>query len=95
MNTKHTRNGTFPAPVTAATQPAGIGLQTDYHTHTTFSPDGSSTPEAMCQRALDLDPADCRKYAESRSWTRSTEQFVSNLAPRTGAECKLSNQYQT
>ena len=46
-------------------------------------------------RALDLDPADCRKYAESRSWTRSTEQFVSNLAPRTGAECKLSNQYQT
>lgn len=50
---------------------------------------------SACERALELDPADCRRYAESRSWTRSTEQFVTNLAPRSGTECKLSSQYQT
>ena len=37
-----------------------------------------------CRLALELDPEDCRRYAESRSWHRSTEQFVSNLAPRAG-----------
>lgn len=50
---------------------------------------------SACKRALDLDPADCRRYAESRSWTRSTEQFVSHLAPRAGTECKLSSPLQT
>ena len=28
--------------------------QTDYHVHTTFSPDGHDTPEAMCWRAIEL-----------------------------------------
>jgi glycosyltransferase involved in cell wall biosynthesis len=50
---------------------------------------------SACERALELDPADCRRFAESRSWGRSTEQFVSNLAPRSGTECKLSSQLQT
>ncbi|MCB8943709.1 MAG: histidinol-phosphatase HisJ family protein [Ardenticatenaceae bacterium] len=27
---------------------------TDYHVHTTFSPDGHDTPEAMCQHAVEL-----------------------------------------
>jgi hypothetical protein len=31
--------------------------------------------------ALALDPAACRAFAESRSWRRSTEQFVAHLAP--------------
>lgn len=48
-----------------------------------------------CERALDLDPTVCRQYAESRSWTRSTEQFISNLAPRAGTECNLASQFQT
>jgi len=34
-----------------------------------------------CHRALELDRAACRRYAESRSWQRSTEQFASWLAP--------------
>ncbi len=34
-----------------------------------------------CSRALELNRQDCRQYAESRSWGRSTRQFVSNLAP--------------
>ena len=29
-------------------------LTTDYHMHSTFSPDGDHTPEMMCRRALDL-----------------------------------------
>lgn len=48
-----------------------------------------------CIRALELDSADCRAYAESRSWSRSTHQFAGHLAPRPGTECKLSSQYQT
>jgi glycosyltransferase involved in cell wall biosynthesis len=32
-----------------------------------------------CERALELDGAACRRYAESRSWARSTEQFYSHL----------------
>ena len=28
--------------------------KTDYHVHTTFSPDGHDTPEAMCWRAIEL-----------------------------------------
>ena len=35
-----------------------------------------------CSCALDLDRRDCRLYAESRSWARSTREFVDNLAPR-------------
>jgi glycosyltransferase involved in cell wall biosynthesis len=33
-----------------------------------------------CHRALGLDRETCRRYAESRSWQRSTEQFASWLA---------------
>jgi glycosyltransferase involved in cell wall biosynthesis len=35
-----------------------------------------------CELALSLDPANCRRYAESRSWRSSTEQFTSHLAPQ-------------
>lgn len=35
-----------------------------------------------CLKALELDRADCRRFAESRSWRRSTTQFESYLAPR-------------
>ena len=38
-----------------------------------------------CKAALELDPEACRRFAETRSWRRSTEQFVSNLAPKSGA----------
>lgn len=34
-----------------------------------------------CHRALGLDREACRRYAESRNWLRSTEQFVDWLAP--------------
>ena len=37
---------------------------------------------AACSRALDLNRDDCRQFAETRSWRRSTNQFISNLAPR-------------
>jgi glycosyltransferase involved in cell wall biosynthesis len=37
---------------------------------------------SACSRALELNREDCRQYAESRSWHRSTRQFVANLAPR-------------
>lgn len=37
---------------------------------------------AACQRALAIDRAACRRFAEGRSWTRSTRQFVSHLAPQ-------------
>ena len=37
---------------------------------------------AACSRALDLNRNDCRQFAETRSWRRSTNQFISNLAPR-------------
>ena len=36
-----------------------------------------------CSCALDLNRWDCRQYAESRSWSRATREFVSNLAART------------
>jgi glycosyltransferase involved in cell wall biosynthesis len=39
-----------------------------------------------CRAALELDPADCRAYAESRSWARSTEQFFGHLAPMNDGE---------
>lgn len=31
-----------------------MNLPHDYHTHTTFSADGDSSPEAMCRRAIEL-----------------------------------------
>ncbi|MEM8983582.1 MAG: glycosyltransferase family 1 protein [Pseudomonadota bacterium] len=34
---------------------------------------------AACHRALDIDRAECRRFAESRSWQHSIEQFFSNL----------------
>ena len=37
---------------------------------------------AACKAALKLDRAACRRFAEARSWTRSTEQFAAHLAPR-------------
>lgn len=37
---------------------------------------------AACTQALELNRTDCRSFAESRSWLRSTHQFVANLAPR-------------
>jgi len=37
---------------------------------------------SACLRALTLDPASCRRYAEGRSWTRSTNQFLGHLAPQ-------------
>jgi glycosyltransferase involved in cell wall biosynthesis len=33
-----------------------------------------------CVHALDIKRDDCRRYAESRSWRQSTEQFVAHLA---------------
>jgi glycosyltransferase involved in cell wall biosynthesis len=33
------------------------------------------------RRALELDPAACRAFAERHSWRASAEQFLSNLAP--------------
>jgi glycosyltransferase involved in cell wall biosynthesis len=36
-----------------------------------------------CACALELDRRDCRQYAESRSWGRSTRQFIDNLAAPT------------
>ncbi len=36
-----------------------------------------------CLEALELRREDCRAYAESRSWRRSTRQFERYLAPRT------------
>ncbi len=38
---------------------------------------------AACRAALNLDRDACRRYAETRSWRRSTGQFESYLAPRT------------
>lgn len=35
-----------------------------------------------CENALSLDRRRCRAYAESRSWSRATNQFIANLAPR-------------
>ncbi len=33
-----------------------------------------------CNAALNLNPEDCRRYAASRSWQNSAEQFLSHLA---------------
>ena len=39
-----------------------------------------------CRGALELGGEAARRYAESRSWQHSTQQFLSNLAPRERAE---------
>jgi len=36
-----------------------------------------------CFQALDLNRADCRQYASTRSWERATREFVANLVPGT------------
>jgi glycosyltransferase involved in cell wall biosynthesis len=38
--------------------------------------------ERACMAALQIDRDACRDFAESRSWSRSTEQFLSQLANR-------------
>lgn len=37
--------------------------------------------QKACLEALKLDRKDCRRFAERRSWARSTEQFAGHLAP--------------
>lgn len=37
---------------------------------------------AACRRALRLDGNACRRFAERRSWSRSTTQFVQHLSPQ-------------
>jgi glycosyltransferase involved in cell wall biosynthesis len=44
--------------------------------------------------ALTLDPAACRAFAESRSWLRSTEQFVEHLAPAVSTSVAASSSDQ-
>lgn len=34
-----------------------------------------------CRKALFLEPRTCRRYAESRNWGQSAEQFLAHLAP--------------
>ncbi len=34
-----------------------------------------------CSGALELNRQDCRSYAETRSWSRCTTQFLEHLAP--------------
>ena len=34
-----------------------------------------------CKNALAIDRSACRRFAETRSWARSTEQFLAHLAP--------------
>lgn len=38
-----------------------------------------------CRNALFLTPRTCRRYAETRSWSQSVEQFISHLEPVAGA----------
>lgn len=40
---------------------------------------------AACRRALELDPAACRRHAESLSWQRCAEILLVNLAPIDGS----------
>jgi glycosyltransferase involved in cell wall biosynthesis len=42
----------------------------------------STDLKTACLRALELDSRDCRQYAETCTWTRSTRQFIGHLAPR-------------
>ena len=53
------------------------------HGETGFLDDDLST---ACRGAIKLNGGAPRRYAESRSWRRSTEQFVSHLAPRNTQE---------
>ena len=40
---------------------------------------------AAARKALSIDPRNCRRFAEARSWRQSTAQFTSHLAPQAGA----------
>ncbi len=40
---------------------------------------------AACRKALTMDRAGCRRFAEQRSWSRSTAQFVGHLSPQIGS----------
>ena len=40
------------------------------------------------RRAIKLNGGAPRRYAENRSWRKSTEQFVSHLPPRNAQECR-------
>ena len=42
--------------------------------------------ERACMEALKLDRNACRKFAESRSWRRCTEELLSHLAGRVNAD---------
>jgi glycosyltransferase involved in cell wall biosynthesis len=46
--------------------------------------------QKACHAALELDRDACRRYAETRSWARSTEQFASHLAPMETRDTKKS-----
>lgn len=48
-----------------------------------------------CRRALELGGDAARRFAASRSWRRSTEQFLSHLAPRYRAACEPSRPCRT
>jgi glycosyltransferase involved in cell wall biosynthesis len=40
--------------------------------------------EVACMASLSIDRNECRRFAESKSWRRSTEQFLALLAHRSG-----------
>lgn len=46
--------------------------------------------ELAGRRALELDRGACRAFAEKRSWTRSTAEFVSHLAPQAEGQPGIS-----
>ena len=48
-----------------------------------------------CRKALRLDRAACRRFAERHSWSRSTRQFVENLAPQDAATGGLGESART
>ena len=50
---------------------------------------------AACSRALDLNREDCRHYAERRSWSRATDQFLGNLASRDDDVSKAARAMRT
>jgi glycosyltransferase involved in cell wall biosynthesis len=62
------------------------------HGQTGFLDDDLST---ACRGAIKLNRGAPRRYAESRSWRRSTEQFVSHLAPRNTQACSSTEHWPT
>lgn len=43
-----------------------------------------------CLAALEIDRSACRRFAESRTWRHSTEQFLSQLAQRVGGISRVT-----